>query len=80
MMNLEEATDLLLDLEGIYGSEEAAKEMFMDLLLKDESGYSEGALNAFYFRAKNGIFYGKQKEARKQKYQELFGSLRHASK
>jgi hypothetical protein len=76
MMNLEEATDL----EGIYGSEEAAKEMFTQLLMKEKCVDTEGGAKAFYFRAKNGIFYGKQKAARKKKYEELFGSIRYASK
>jgi hypothetical protein len=77
-MGLLEATDLLLDLEGIYGGEEAAKEMFIDLVLKEY--IQEKDAKELYFRAKNGIFYGKQKEARIQKYQELFRSVVNASK
>jgi len=78
-MDLSEATDLLLDLEGIYGNDDSTKEMFLQIVLK-ESSITNTDANTLYFRCKNGIFYGKQKDGRKRKYEALFGSLRHASK
>lgn len=78
-MNVNEATDLLLDLEGIYGNEQSAEEMFLEIVMK-ESSISETKAWTLYFQCKNGIFYGKQKEDRKRKYESLFGSLRNANK
>jgi hypothetical protein len=70
-MDLSEATDLLLDLEGIYGNDNSAKEMFLQIVMK-ESSISDTDADTLYFRCKNGIFYGKQKDDRKKKYEELF--------
>lgn len=77
-MNLNEATDLLLDLEGIYGNEQSAEEMFLEIVMK-ESSIPNTEAKTLYFRCKNGIFYGKQKDERKKKYEALFGSLRNAN-